>query len=366
MGWGQHASVIGLVMTDYSPVILIDLGDTQFFPQGLGGFRDSAVSVIESVTPSNGSIIESESGVGFDVVDDGDISSCVVWADVAGHQEMVFDGDDFLVGYTSSTVNSLATGLSFDVRRDSGWTGSPTLRIVAVDYGGNVLSTSLSYVILVDAVAPLPAPSDVHVLARVDDHAAQAAGRLLEYYKLPRMQSFVGAIVALLQPLEDLCWELLEERYLDTINGNGPAVGVQLDKLGLIVGEARGNAVDDLYRSFIGVKIKINISTGKTEELYEILSLLGCEDTKVVELYPPELEIYATQVSYPRKTFDAMLLTKAAGVRIGNFVYIGVGDGSALSLSPIYDTETFSSTKGLASEYAVPPIGGYLSGSFIE
>jgi hypothetical protein len=351
-------------MADY-PMTISGPVVATIYPLGVGaGVADSDDPEIDNLVPTEGTVLAENDAVTFDVIDNVNISSCVVWVDISGKTEVVYGDDtDFAIGYLSgSTVTSLSNGLRFAIRRTNGWQSAFVVHVVAGDFAGNVLVTSWSY--LVEAPTVVPVVSDVYALEREDDHAAYAKSRLLEFYKLPRMEAYLESIVGLLQPLEDLCWQLLEERYLEAISGNGPAEGTQLDGLGLIVGESRGNADDDTYRAFISVKILINRSTGKIEELYDILVLLGCDTYAVIEDHPAKIDVYATNVQYYEKTRDAVLLWKPAGVGIGTLYFSTVSAANTFTLSDQYGTETFSDTQGLSSEYG-PVIGGKLAGDVI-
>ena len=192
------------------------------------------------------------------------------------------------------------------------------------------------------------------------DHAGFAIGSLLEEYKgLPRMEAYLGAIVGMLQPLETLCWQLLRERYLDTVDGYGPAVGTQLDGIGAIVGEGRNNRVDAEYRIFLRVRGLINKSNGRVEELNAIVDTLGADTVHIIELFPARLEVYAMGVDCIDETFSSLMEAKAGGVAL-DFIYSPADFADTFKFSSTYATETVSATSGFGSVYA--STGGVLAG----
>lgn len=68
----------------------------------------------------------------------------------------------------------------------------------------------------------------------ISDHIARAKERLIEQYKGKlKIEGVVEAVIAPLQDIEDVLEQLKVERWIDS------AIGVQLDKIGVIVGAAR-------------------------------------------------------------------------------------------------------------------------------
>lgn len=94
------------------------------------------------------------------------------------------------------------------------------------------------------------------------DHITKGLSRIITQYK--ESENLINYIITLLTEannIEDVIFQLYEERYLDT------ATGVQLDVLGQIVGQARFNIevmgnirplTDDEYRYVLRVKIATN------------------------------------------------------------------------------------------------------------
>lgn len=101
----------------------------------------------------------------------------------------------------------------------------------------------------------------------VIDHQPAALARLAQFLK---GKTNVAAVFAALnnraQEVEVALQALLTERSVST------AIGTQLDQLGAIVGQIRGNATDDGYRLLIHARIKINNSSGTGPELLDVFS----------------------------------------------------------------------------------------------
>ena len=119
-------------------------------------------------------------------------------------------------------------------------------------------------------------------------------------------------IIDQLQELETVLFDLLENRSLDT------AEGVQLDRIGTIVGLARtGSQSDTDYRASLGVQIRRNLSQGEPETLIEILAALTSSTVvKLREIYPAEIimTFNGDIVGTPNNLFNTIDSIAAGGV----------------------------------------------------
>ena len=107
------------------------------------------------------------------------------------------------------------------------------------------------------------------MLAPITDHVAEGRGLLLEQYRgKPRLDALLGAYTRQVQKLEDGIWSVILGRMLEN------AVGVQLDKIGKIVGQKRLGEPDIRYRMLIQVRIAINRSSGYPDEIIKIIRLV--------------------------------------------------------------------------------------------
>lgn len=106
------------------------------------GTVDKISPTVDNFSPANGSTIEGTDPIRFDVKDNlALLSGIFVYVDPGdGQPEAVYDlaAGAFLGTYANlSTTTSIDGGLSFSVRRFSGWVGNVTVTIRVVDSAGN-------------------------------------------------------------------------------------------------------------------------------------------------------------------------------------------------------------------------------------
>jgi len=103
----------------------------------------------------------------------------------------------------------------------------------------------------------------------VVNHAAAALARLPEYLKdKPKLAALLATYTAQCDSLEATFQQLLLQRSADT------AVGYQLDRLGVIVGQDRGGLGDADYRRYLRARIATNRSRGTVEDILKIAALV--------------------------------------------------------------------------------------------
>lgn len=128
-------------------------------------------------------------------------------------------------------------------------------------------------------------------------------------------ETLIEAFAAQIQDLETVWLELLNATRLDQ------AVGVQLDRIGVVVGIARGNADDDRYRDLIAAQISTNLASGTIEELLVIVGLIvgPTVELALTEYFPAGFEIEAVDEILPAGQGAAVALlvksAKAAAVK---------------------------------------------------
>lgn len=161
-------------------------------------------------------------------------------------------------------------------------------------------------------------------IQQITDHIVAAKKRLLHQYKgKPRMEALIEALVTPLQPAEDAYFQLLEDRYLAT------AEGIQLDRLGTIVGIARDGLNDNKYRLRLRARIFVNVSNGEPETLILVYKLLTLSNLVIFEeLFPAAAGLMCDgpDITDPEDVqfiYDLMEAAAAAGVRID---FLGVFD----------------------------------------
>lgn len=157
-------------------------------------------------------------------------------------------------------------------------------------------------------------------------HSTEAAGQLVEQFKnKTNIVGIVTSIVNRVQDLEDVGFELLNERGLTT------AIGEQLNVLGRIVGEKRKNRSDAEFLIGIIVRILRNRTSGTPEEIYEIFNTFRPGVYRLQETYPAAFNLIAQEALTPDDPTPqqfAQLLDdiKAAGVG-SHFIYSGYDSG---------------------------------------
>lgn len=93
----------------------------------------------------------------------------------------------------------------------------------------------------------------------------------------PNLNAFLAALLRQVQKAEDALKALMLSRFI------GFAVGVQLDALGRLVGEDRlGRLDDDVYRKAIRLRILVNGSSGRPEDIIKITRAWLGDDQAVV------------------------------------------------------------------------------------
>lgn len=127
----------------------------------------------------------------------------------------------------------------------------------------------------------------------ISDHITRAKNRLIEQYKgKPKVEGVVEALVKPFQDIEDVLQQLKTERWIDT------AIGVQLDKIGEIVGAEREiEQNDDDYRLLIKAKIIMNLNQGTPEEVIAAAKFfIGAAFIWYLEVYPAAVDIFSSTV----------------------------------------------------------------------
>lgn len=146
------------------------------------------------------------------------------------------------------------------------------------------------------------------------EHVDEAISHLIEFFRHgPRNQALLTALCTQVQEIENANWDHHNAFDVDT------AVGDQLDLLGKRVGERRDDRSDSVYRTAIRVRILVNLSNGRVEELIAIA--LGISPSAVLtvrELYPASLAIEFSTLGSSTFANAYRLLKKAkpAGVRL--------------------------------------------------
>lgn len=152
-------------------------------------------------------------------------------------------------------------------------------------------------------------------MSQIATHVIDAENRLLEQYKdQPNIKALIDALIQPVQEIENSLTDLNSNR------GVASAVGVQLDRLGDIVGIKRLGLLDDAYRTRIRIKIVQNLSEGEPERLIQVYgALLNSNLVLLQEHYPAGIGISgAGNIPTGQETFIYQNIQNiaAAGVRV--------------------------------------------------
>jgi hypothetical protein len=145
-------------------------------------------------------------------------------------------------------------------------------------------------------------------------------------------------LVDQVQELEDILYDLLIQR------GISVAVGVQLDRIGILVGLPRAGGQSDIeYRALLEVQITRNLSYGSGDTLINITAAMT--ESSIVtldEYFPAEIEIIfnGDRVSGLADIIDSVAM---GGVKVSLVEYDGTpfgfeGDPDILGFSSTLDT----------------------------
>ena len=149
------------------------------------------------------------------------------------------------------------------------------------------------------------------------DHTTKLDNILYQFKDSYILNSLTESFLLEANELEDLSESLLLQRSVDT------AIGVQLDQVGLLVGEIRNGRDDNSYRQAIKLRIAINTSRGTVEDIIQVINLLYGQDTEVIITRTGKalLSIY---IGIEQPTEDLIPLlqqTISAGVKISDIIY---------------------------------------------
>lgn len=191
--------------------------------------------------------------------------------------------------------------------------------------------TSYSLPVAPGAVAEPTTGGADGTLALIEDHCADAVARLLaQYADATKLQAVLCSYLDRIQELEQATLDV----YNDVLSLE-TAAGSQLDLLGELIGESRDGRTDDAYRLALRVRVLINISNGRTEELIAIARLFEDMDSdptayvRVQDMDYADMEIRLLNelVNSAREVDKRLRQAKAAGVGMaGIYTYADVAN----------------------------------------
>lgn len=112
-------------------------------------------------------------------------------------------------------------------------------------------------------------------VVEITDTVAEGLNLLIpEYLETPRVQALIASYLKQIQAIETTLFDVWEL----TLNLD-LATTAELDRVGAIVLEPRDNRTDDQYRRALRVRVLVNRSQGRTEDLIKIVVLFDALDS---------------------------------------------------------------------------------------
>lgn len=182
---------------------------------------------------------------------------------------------------------------------------------------------------------------------------------LAQYQDSPRLKSLICSFIERLQELETATIAV----HTNVLNIE-LAAGDNLDLLGKVIGESRDGRTDALYRNALRVRVLINISDGKIEQLidivrlYEQMDLVPGSRVEIKEIQPARLEVrvITTPVNPPQEVDKRLRQAKAGGVALTTMLHYG-GVGGSFTFNRAADYPEKNTTQGFEG-IAGPVAGG--------
>ncbi len=179
----------------------------------------------------------------------------------------------------------------------------------------------------VKAITPITDHADV-AISRLPQQYKDASAKYPAFWQAEPASGWEGLLQSLISPaqgFETIANEMLNERSLTT------SVGVNLDRIGQIVGQDRQGLDDAAYLGTISAQIAENNSDGTANELLAITEALLADDfisVEIKELFPAKAVIDIA-VTDPLVTpnnnsavVSALAGAKLAGVDIDVEIYV--------------------------------------------
>jgi hypothetical protein len=151
---------------------------------------------------------------------------------------------------------------------------------------------------------------------QITTHIADAKERLLFQYKgKANIEALLDSLGGQqIQDLENILFDI--NTRLDIDNSEG----VQLNNIGLIVGQPRNGQDDITYRLFLKAKAGVNVSEGDVERVLSVWKIItGGSVIQVIDVYPAGVELFSdvpVADELAEAAFTLMQDVVAAGVRV--------------------------------------------------
>jgi hypothetical protein len=158
---------------------------------------------------------------------------------------------------------------------------------------------------------------------RNDAHVDEGLELLTSKYRdKPIVRAILAALLSRVQVLEEELWQVLWGWVLTHYGYT--ASGQQLDDLGAIVGQPREGRSDADYVLAIRLRIRINRSNGRSEDVLQVAKMIDPSAT-YLEGYPLGFEVSIYEVNNGWDIIRMLAQTKAA-TSYGQLLTSGVGD----------------------------------------
>lgn len=206
----------------------------------------------------------------------------------------------------------------------------------------------------------------------IDDWQRRLRGRLAMQYRGTNHDGLADAIGRQAQAIENAAQALLRIYYIDPVTDDvtshlyGVGRGVQLNRIGAIVGQERGGVSDAVYRLYLRARIAANRSSGTPENLFAVYQAMFAGAAELVYVYGHNAA-YVLRIDAPVLDGDEVAVAliflgvaQAAGAR-GILEWTTADEDHSFAFD---DANDLGSTPGLGySDNANIDLGGCLAGA---
>lgn len=199
-------------------------------------------------------------------------------------------------------------------------------------------------------------------IEHVTNHKEQMLARLMYAFRnRPNITALLTVIASRYQGVEDALFQLVSERGIET------GEGVQLDVIGKIVGQPRGDSADDdAYRLRLKARMRANQSSGTGPDILDVFATLlaGYSDLHLEQYFPASLvlSIENTAITEATAILYASFLEAAKAGGVQAFLLTSPTDAQNTFTFPMSTTLT-AEQDGHATVHVVSTAGFQSSGS---
>ncbi len=209
------------------------------------------------------------------------------------------------------------------------------------------------------AYAPVLDPITGTALAWLGDYCGEGTSLLLAQFRRPLIEALVCALSSGPQDVENATWQVLTERWLDD------GLGVQLDRIGELLGLPRAGWDDDTYRALLRAQVLVLRSSGTWPDLFGVLAVVGVDLALVThaEHYPAAILIVLGEPLADLTGADLFgLLERARAAAIRLVLELPTVDVTEAFTWADADVDQADTLRGWADDTST--LGGYWTDSF--